>query len=75
MKDFSDKVRSLVGDGTYDIPEEFIINALNWAYNELATRTMTRFLSSLYFFSNIFGTTPPPSPIPAHRVGAMPSVS
>jgi|GEM_PF-3017270 hypothetical protein len=35
MKDFSDKVRSLVGDGTYDIPEEFIINALNWAYNEL----------------------------------------
>lgn len=35
VKDFSDKVRSLIGDGTFDIPEEFIINAINWSFNEL----------------------------------------
>lgn len=33
--DLSKKFRSLVGDGTVDIPEEFVINAINWAFNEL----------------------------------------
>ena len=35
VKEFSDKVRSIIGDGTFDIPEQFIIDALNWAFNEL----------------------------------------
>lgn len=33
--DISKKFRSLVGDGTVDIPNEFIVNSLNWAFNEL----------------------------------------
>ena len=33
--ELSKKFRSLVGDGTVDIPNEFVINALNWAFNEL----------------------------------------
>lgn len=35
VRDISSKFRSLIGDGTIDIPDEFIINALNWAFNEL----------------------------------------
>lgn len=35
VKEFSDKFRSIIGDGTLDIPEDFIINALNWAFGEL----------------------------------------
>lgn len=35
VKDLSDKLRLMVGDGTSDIPSEFIISALNWAFNEL----------------------------------------
>lgn len=35
VSDLSSKFRSLAGDGTIDIPEEFIINTLNWAFNEL----------------------------------------
>lgn len=34
-KDFANKFRSLVGDSTIDVPNEFIINALNWAFSEL----------------------------------------
>lgn len=32
---FTDKFRSLVGDETISIPEDFVINALNWAFNSL----------------------------------------
>lgn len=35
VSDISKKFRSLIGDGTIDIPDEFVINALNWAFNEL----------------------------------------
>lgn len=35
VKDLSDKLRLMVGDGTSDIPSEFITSALNWAFNEL----------------------------------------
>lgn len=35
VSDLSKKFRSLVGDGTLDIKEEFVIDALNWAFNEL----------------------------------------
>lgn len=35
VRDFADKFRSILGDGTFDVPDEFIINGLNWAFNEL----------------------------------------
>ena len=35
VHEFSNKFRTMLGDSTYDIPEEFIINGLNWAFNEL----------------------------------------
>lgn len=35
VKEFSDKFRMHIGDGTIDIPDEFLINALNWSFNEL----------------------------------------
>lgn len=34
-REFSNKFRSIVGDSTQDVPDEFIINALNWAFLEL----------------------------------------
>lgn len=35
VSDFSKKFRNLVGDSTTDVSSEFVINALNWAFNEL----------------------------------------
>lgn len=35
VRDFSDKLRVAIGDGTMDIPDEFVIGALNWSFNEL----------------------------------------
>lgn len=35
LSDFADKFRVIVGDSTLDCPDEFIINAVNWAFNEL----------------------------------------
>lgn len=35
VQEFSDKFRSLVGDETLSVPDNFIINALNWAFNSL----------------------------------------
>lgn len=35
VRDFSFKFRSMLGDGTFDVPDEFIINGINWAFNEL----------------------------------------
>lgn len=35
VKSFIRQVRSLIGDETISIPDEFLINALNWAFNSL----------------------------------------
>lgn len=35
VNDFADKFRSLVGDETWSVPDDFIITALNWAFNSL----------------------------------------
>lgn len=35
VKDLAERFRIIIGDSTVDIPSEFIINALNWAFNEL----------------------------------------
>ena len=35
VSDFAAKFRNIVGDSTLDCPDKFIINAVNWAFNEL----------------------------------------
>lgn len=35
LSQFEQIFRTHIGDGTVDIPEEFVANALNWAFNEL----------------------------------------
>lgn len=35
VSEIKDKLREMVGDGTMDISTSFIINGLNWAFNEL----------------------------------------
>ena len=35
VKEFSDKFRMMLGDSTMDVPDEFIINGINWAFNDL----------------------------------------
>lgn len=35
VAEFSKLFQTHIGDGTLDIPEGFVINALNWAFNEL----------------------------------------
>lgn len=35
VSEFEKLFQTHIGDGTLDIPEDFVINALNWAFNEL----------------------------------------
>lgn len=35
VRQFSEKFRNIVGDSTSDVPDKFIIDALNWAFSEL----------------------------------------
>lgn len=35
VAEFSEIFRTHIGDGTIDIPDNFVANALNWAFNEL----------------------------------------
>lgn len=35
LSDLADKLQSLIGDGTLDMPEEFIVNAYNYCINDL----------------------------------------
>lgn len=35
VSEFAKKFRSIVGDSTNDVPDSFIIDALNWAFSEL----------------------------------------
>lgn len=35
LSDLADKLQSLIGDGTMDLPEEFIINSYNYCINDL----------------------------------------
>jgi hypothetical protein len=35
VSEFSEIFRTHIGDGTLDIPDNFVVNALNWAFNEL----------------------------------------
>lgn len=35
LSDLADKLQSLIGDGTMDLPEEFIVNSYNYCINDL----------------------------------------
>lgn len=35
VREFSNKFRMMLGDSTMDVPDEFIINGINWAFNDL----------------------------------------
>lgn len=35
VKDFEEIFRTHIGDGTIDLPEDFVIKALNWSFNAL----------------------------------------
>lgn len=35
VSDLAEKFRTHIGDGTIDIPEKFVIDSINWAFNEL----------------------------------------
>lgn len=35
VSDFENLFRTHIGDGTIDIPDDFVINALNWSFNAL----------------------------------------
>lgn len=35
VKDLSAKLRTMIGDSTIDIPDDFVIGALNWSFNDL----------------------------------------
>lgn len=35
VKEFSKKFRLMLGDSTMDVPDEFIIGGINWAFNDL----------------------------------------
>lgn len=37
VQDLSDSLRTMLGDGSADLPSEFIIGGLNWAFNDLPT--------------------------------------
>lgn len=37
VKTFSDKFRSLIGDAQMQVPSQFVIDSLNWAFNTLPT--------------------------------------
>lgn len=45
--------RTHIGDGTVDIPEEFVIRALNWAFNELPLVPKLAKIFSKHYTSNL----------------------
>lgn len=53
IKDFTDKFRSLVGDSTDDAPEEFLINCINWTFNELPNIPKLNRLFSAHYTVNL----------------------
>lgn len=53
IKDFFSKARSLFGDTTADIPTEFLINSLNWTFNELPNVPKLNKLFSAHYTANL----------------------
>lgn len=53
IKQFTDKFRSLVGDSTSDAPEDFLINCINWTFNELPNIPKLNKLFSAHYTANL----------------------
>lgn len=53
IKEFLDKFRSVVGDTTKDAPTEFLINTINWSFNELPNIPKLNKLFSARYVANL----------------------
>lgn len=53
ISDFFTKARSIFGDTSNDCPEEFLMNALNWTFNELPTIPKLNKLFSDHITANL----------------------
>lgn len=53
VKQLTDKFRSIAGDTTADAPEEFLLNCINWAFNELPTIPKLNKLFSAHYTVNL----------------------
>lgn len=53
ITDFVNKFRSLAGDSTFDAPEGFLINTINWCFNELPTIPKLNKLFSAHYTANL----------------------
>lgn len=53
ISDFMKKARSLFGDTTSDAPEEFLINCLNWCFNELPNIPKLNKLFTAHYTANL----------------------
>ena len=53
VKEFSDKFLSFVGDDSLDLNEPFLINALNWSFNELPRVPKLERLFSKHYTLNL----------------------
>ena len=53
IKQFTDKARSIFGDTSNDIPTEFMINSLNWAFNELPSIPKLNKLFTAHYTANL----------------------
>ena len=53
IKDFTDKFRSIAGDTTYDVPEEFLLNCINWCFNELPNIPKLNKLFTAHYTANL----------------------
>lgn len=53
INDFFNKARTLFGDGTYDVSNDFLKDALNWTFNELPTIPKLNKLFSARYVANL----------------------
>ena len=53
VRQFTDKFRNLIGDSTVDIPDEFMINGLNWARRELPLNPKLQKIFSKHYTKNL----------------------
>lgn len=53
ISDFFSKARSIFGDSTADIPEDFLINTINWSFNELPSIPKLNKLFTAHYTANL----------------------
>lgn len=53
VRDFADKFLTLVGDESLDMPERFVIEALNWSFNELPRVPKLNKIFTKHFTTNL----------------------